>query len=252
MSRVAETRDRLSRVVFAKRLLGSLDPWQEALLRSKSKRILLNCSRQSGKSTMVSIIALHRALYFPGSLILCLAPTLRQSQELFRKVLEFYRDLDKPVPAFAENRLSLELGNSSRIVALPGKEATIRGFSGAAMLLVDEAARVEDDLYYSVRPMLAVSGGAIVMLSTPAGKRGVFYNEWLERDVRGWDWYEVPAHACPRISREFLEEERRMLPPWIYRAEYECSFEELEDTVFPMELIQRAINPNIKPYFQRS
>jgi hypothetical protein len=59
---------------------------------------------------MTGIIALHRALYHPGSLILCLAPALRQSQELFGKVLGFYRDLDRPIPAQAERKLSLELG----------------------------------------------------------------------------------------------------------------------------------------------
>ena len=83
----------LDRVAFARALGLEPDPWQEALLRSSSDRVLLNCSRQSGKSTMTAVIALHRALYHPGSLILCLAPALRQSQELFGKVLGFYRDL---------------------------------------------------------------------------------------------------------------------------------------------------------------
>ena len=100
----------LDRVSFARALGLEPDPWQEDLLRSTSDRVLLNCCRQSGKSTMTGIIALHRALYHPGSLILCLAPALRQSQELFGKVLGFYRDLDRPIPAQAERKLSLELG----------------------------------------------------------------------------------------------------------------------------------------------
>jgi hypothetical protein len=131
----------LDRVSFVRALGLKPDPWQEVLLRSISERVLLNCCRQSGKSTMSGIIALHRALYRPGSLILCLAPALRQSQELFGKVLGFYRDLGRPIPAQAERKLSLELENDSRIVTLPGSEKTIRGFSGAALLIVDEAAR---------------------------------------------------------------------------------------------------------------
>ena len=118
----------LDRVSFAKRLGLEPDPWQEDLLRSTSDRILLNCSRQSGKSTMTAVIALHRALYHPGSLILCLAPALRQAQELFGKVLGFYRDLGRPVSPQGERKLSLELENGSRIVTLPGSEKTIRGF----------------------------------------------------------------------------------------------------------------------------
>ena len=54
--------------------------------------------------------------------------------------------------------------------------------------------------------MLAVSGGSLMMLSTPYGKRGVFYEEWT--GGHGWERYEVPASQCPRISEDFLEEER--------------------------------------------
>src|ERR671913_1383039 len=165
----------LDRVAFAEKLGIVPDGWQGDFLRSSSDRVLLNCSRQSGKSTMSAVIALHRALYYPDSLVLCLAPALRQSQELFGKVLGFYRDLGRPVTSAAERKLSLELENGSRIVTLPGSEKTIRGFSGTSLLVLDEAARVEDGLYFAVRPMLAVSGGALMMLSTPYGKRGVFY-----------------------------------------------------------------------------
>jgi len=234
-------------VAFAHHVGLDPDPWQEELLRSTSDRLLLNCSRQSGKSTMTALITLHRAIYKPGSLILCLAPALRQSQELFAKVLGFYRDLGRPVKPSGERKLSLELDNGSRIVTLPGTEKTIRGFSGASLLVLDEAARVEDDLYFAVRPMLAVSGGALMMLTTPYGKRGVFFEEWTSG--RDWERFEVPASQCPRISEEFLMEERDSLPPFIYRQEYECSFEETEDQVFTSDLIDRAVTSEVKPLF---
>jgi hypothetical protein len=237
----------LDRVSFAKKLGIVPDGWQEDLLRSTSDRVLLNCCRQSGKSTMSGLIALHRALYHPGSLILCLAPALRQSQELFGKVLGFYRDLGRPIPAQAERKLSLELENGSRIVTLPGTEKTIRGFSGTALLVVDEAARVDGLLYFAVRPMLAVSGGTLMMLSTSFGRRGVFHEEWTSG--YGWDKYLVAARECPRISEEFLEEERQALPTWVFRQEYECSFEETEDTVFTTDMIERAVSSDVKPLF---
>jgi hypothetical protein len=240
----------LDRVAFARQLGLTPDPWQEELLRSRSDRLLLNCSRQSGKSTMTALITLHRAIYRPGSLILCLAPALRQSQELFAKVLGFYRDLDRPADPRSERKLSLALDNGSRIVTLPGTEKTIRGFSGASLLVLDEAARVADELYFAVRPMLAVSGGSLMMLTTPYGKRGVFHEEWTSSHE--WERYEVPAAECPRISESFLAEERAALPPWVYRQEYECSFEETEDQVFTTDLIERAVSPDVKALFPRS
>ena len=242
----------LDRVEFAKRAgLGGQqepDPWQTKLLRSTSKRILLNCCRQSGKSTMAAILALHQALYQP-SLVLVLAPAERQSKELFAKIAAFYRNLGYFVPADSARKLGMKLANGSRIEALPGTEKTIRGFSGAALLIVDEASRVDDGLYWALRPMLAVSGGALMMLSTPYGKRGVFFEEWTEGGA-GWERYEVPASAVPRISPEFLEEERRSLPEWVYRQEYECSFEDVEDQVFGHDLVVAAISDKITPLFR--
>lgn len=178
---------------------------------------------------------------------MCLAPALRQSQELFAKVAGFYRDLGRPVAPQGERRLSLELENNSRIITLPGSEKTIRGYSGAALLLVDEASRVDDALYFAIRPMLAVSGGSLMMLSTPYyGKRGVFYEEWTGGE--GWERYEVPASQCPRIPASFLEE-RRGLPSWVYRQEYECSFEETEDQVVTTEMVERAVTSEVTPLF---
>jgi hypothetical protein len=238
----------LDRVAFAAQLGIVPDGWQGDFLRSSADRVILNCSRQSGKSTMSAVIALHRALYHPGSLVLCLAPALRQSQELFGKIAGFYSDLGRPVAPRGERKLSLELENGSRIITLPGSEKTIRGFSGAALLLVDEASRVDDGLYYAIRPMLAVSGGSLMLLSTPYGKRGIFHQEWTEG--RGWERYEVPAEKVPRISGAFLEEERQALPRRVYRQEYECSFEDTEDQVFSYEDVTAAISPEVAPLFE--
>jgi hypothetical protein len=165
-----------SRILAAQGLAP--DPWQCELLLSSDRQILLNCSRQSGKSTVVSALALHTALFTPAALVLLLSPSQRQSGELFRKVLDAYNTLKRPVPASYETQLKLELANGSRVVCLPGREETIRSFSGVNLLILDEAARVPDDLYRSVRPMLAVSQGRLVALSTPFGQRGWFYQEW--------------------------------------------------------------------------
>src|SRR4028119_1508672 len=112
----------LDRVAFAKELGIVPDLWQAELLSSDSKRVLLNCSRQSGKSTIAAVLALHRALYHPNSLVLCLAPALRQSQELFAKLSSLYRDLGRTVAPNSERKLSLDLENNSRILSLPGSE----------------------------------------------------------------------------------------------------------------------------------
>jgi len=229
--------------------IRELDRWQEKVLRSEALRILMNITRQGGKSSMAGLLAADTALTSPGSLTLILAPAERQAKETFAKAAHFYIATGQVVPADSYRKLGIELANGSRIEALPGTEKTIRGFSEVDLLIVEEAARVADELYYAVRPMLAVSGGRLIMMSTPYGKRGVFHHEWTEGDGSAWERYEVPATECPRISPEFLEEERRALPARIYRQEYFNSFEETDDQVFSYEDVQAAMSEDVTPLF---
>jgi hypothetical protein len=192
-------------------------------------------------------LALHQALYEPGALILLLSPSLRQSQELFKKVQDAYRALGNPPPLQAESALRLELAQGSRIISLPGTESTIRGYSGVKLLVIDEAARVPDELYFSVRPMLAVSSGRMVCLSTPWGKRGWYYQEWTSG--AGWERTKIVASECPRIPASFLEEERRTLPPMWYASEYECIFGDTVNAVFRGEDIDEMFSQDMTPMF---
>jgi len=238
---------RLDRVRFARACgLDAPDPWQGLMLRSTHPRVIANCHRQSGKSTVAALVALHQALFTPSSLALLLSPTLRQSSELFRKCLDVYRALGRSEPAEAESALRLELENGSRIISLPGKEGTVRGISKVKLLIIDEASRVPDELYKAVRPMLAVSGGRLILLSTPFGTRGFYYEEYLRREK--WDYYEVPAEECPRISKEFLEEEKETMGEWWFEQEYHCKFLSGQDAAFRIEDIDRIVKRNIETW----
>jgi hypothetical protein len=188
----------------------------------------------------VAIYALWQALNSPDCSVLILSPSLRQSSELFKKVIHVYEELNKPVPADTETALTLELSNGSRIVSLPGTEKTVRGYSGVSLLLLDEAALVDDDLYRAVRPMMAVSNGRLIALSTPRGKRGFFYEAW-ENGGPTWERYRVTADECPRISIAFLKEELNALGSRYYEQEYFCTFHENEACLFSRWVIERAV-----------
>jgi hypothetical protein len=239
----------LDPVAFAREALSfTPDEWQARALRWSGRRLLLNCCRQSGKSTTAAILGLHRALFYPGSLVLLVSPSLRQSSELFRKVSKHLEQLNMPPRKIEDNRLSVTFANGSRIVSLPSTEGTIRGYSGAALIIEDEAARVPDDLYFAVRPMLAVSGGRLILMSTPFGKRGHFFKEWSEGGD-GWERISITADNCPRISPAFLKEEQASLGQWWYRQEYMCDFVEPIEQVFGFDLITKAITPTVEPLF---
>lgn len=160
------------------------DPVQEAYLRDRSPRKILNCTRQFGKSTITGAEGYCEAACYPNTLVLLLGPSQRQAGELFRKSMGFHFDLNQPVTTKNESLTSVEFTNNSRIVALPGKEGTVRSFSAVGLLVIDEASKVADALYNSVRPMLAVTefvkgaGGRLAALSSPFGREGWFAMAW--------------------------------------------------------------------------
>jgi hypothetical protein len=94
--------------------------------------------------------------------------------------------------------------------------------------------------------MLATTAGRFFALSTPAGKRGWFYESWVGGE--GWERVQVKATECPRISPAFLEEERQALGPMRFAQEYECEFIDSDTSVFNTDLIQEALTNDFDPF----
>lgn len=253
------------------------DPGQAQAFDCRGDQLLL-CHRQWGKSTCAGSVALADCCAAPNTLVLLVSRSMRQSSELFRKVKDFYR-VTHPLPLIQESALSLELENHSRIVSLPGSEETIVGYSKVRRIILDEAARIPDSVYYAVRPMLAMSGGDIMAMSTPFGRRGWFYEAWegkeqeqveldaatvqallddlgirveaedLARDTRryGWQRTRVTARESRRLSKRYLASERRSIPDLWFRQEWLCEFVELGQVVFRYEDIQAMLTDDVVP-----
>ncbi len=245
-----ENRWKQDRNAFAIEALGfNPDPWQTRVLRGGYKRLLLLCARQTGKSTVAAILALHTALYAPPpALVLLVSPSLRQSAELFRKVRGFLDVMPAHPRLVEDNKLSLQFVTGGRVVSLPGAEKTARGFSAATLILEDEASRVPDEFNMAIRPMLAVGGGSLVLMSTPFGARGHFHDAYVNGNEE-WKRVKVTGHDCPRITPEFLEEERRIIGDWWFKQEWLCEFVEALDSVFSFELIMKAMSDEVQPLF---
>jgi hypothetical protein len=238
----------LDPVLFARDGLGfRLDGWQQRALRWSGRRLLMLCARQTGKTTTAAILALHEALYRPRSLVLLVSPSLRQSSEMFRTVGGLLDRLAVRPSLVEDNRLSLALPNASRVVSLPSSEATVRGFAGVTLLIEDESARVSDALFFTTRPMLAVTNGRHILLSTPFGTRGHFYEAW-EHGGRQWERIKVRADECPRITPEFLAEERESMGQWWFDQEFNCRFLDAQSAAFTRADIDRMFEEEVETW----
>lgn len=230
----------LDPVAFAgDRLRFAPEAWQRTLLRSRSRRVLVRCARQVGKTTTTSVKALHTALYEPESLVLVISPSQRQSDEFLVRVRSLYRAAGRPVETRRESSSAMEFVNGSRVVSLPGTEGTSRGFAGARLLVLDEAARVEDDIFAAVLPMVG-SEGAIWALSTPWGARGWFYD--LHDDpVNGWERHLVDVHASDQYDERRIRETQATVSRFVWASDYLCEFEDTDAQLFSSTDVRAAV-----------
>jgi Terminase large subunit, T4likevirus-type, N-terminal len=224
------------------------DPWQAEVLRERPRRSLLLCSRQSGKTTVTALTALWEAIYSAPALVVIVSPSQRQSAEMFRSLMLFHSKLDgAPALDGPGSVLKAEFTNGSRILALPGVERTVRGLANVSLAIVDEAARVDDELLTAIRPMMATraGGGRLIALTTPAGKRGWFFEAWT--GTGDWTRVRVAASDCPRISQAFLDEELKELGAMRFSEEYQLEFRDSDEAVFPAAVIAAAFSHEVRP-----
>jgi Terminase large subunit, T4likevirus-type, N-terminal len=214
------------------------DDWQVQVLASNHPRKILACGRQSGKSTVGAVLAVHKALTVPGSTVLVAAPGERQAKLLFSKAMRLYEQAGHPLPAHSARRTGLELANGSIIEALPAVERTTRGYS-VDLLVVDEAAAVPDEDYFGILPALISTQGEQVLLSTPRGKRGFFFELWHSDD--DWQRVMVRSDEVGRIRPEDLEVFRATMPEQIFLQEFFCKWLDTEGSLFSYDDIQMAL-----------
>lgn len=236
-----------------------LDQWQEDVLGCWDN-LVLRSGRQCGKTEIISRKAALLAMKYPDTTTLVIAPTERQASLLFERTLQHLlticpRDIkkgrDKPT------RHRVVLNNDSKILCLP------TGLSGAGIrghtvnwLIADEAPFIPEEVWIAVTPMLAATNGKQILLGTPRGKKGYFYECFSDDNFQK---FHISAEDCPRINRDFLKKEKLRMTAVQYAQEYLGEFVDELTQFFPTELIlkcmdgsflrQPSFHPNAFPAF---
>jgi hypothetical protein len=218
--------------------------WQEKFLRAPlGASILALTARQVGKTTAAAWAMAHTAIFMPGSLSIVACPAQRQSAEAVRKVRDML--LKAKIKLTADNVYGLELANGSRVLALPGSDDSVRGYTVDAWIVADEAARLSPELISALRPMRArCPQTRLAMLSTAWSHTDPFWSAW-ESDG---DWIRLKAtiDEDPTLfAPQFLADERANLGEEGFKREYLGIPAGSQVSPFTSELYDVATQPAI-------
>lgn len=246
-------------------------PWQREVL-FPHKRLILKCPRQSGKSTAIAAKTGHRCKHKANSLVMLFAPTENQAVELMEKIGLFLSQ-DPEIELERDSSIEKRFRNGSRIRAFTANPTSARGYSDPDMIIFDEAAYVDDELYLTVRPMMTGGKTELIILSTPHGKTGFYHDTWVQpnnwkkvqvdvEDILHETYPErypfvdfekkskelktlgIDAYLSPRHRKEFLQEELSIMGEYWYRQEYGGEFLDPQDNVFDFATILKALDNN--------
>jgi hypothetical protein len=236
MSLAADFRAALDPAVLFEQAFGLEPlPWQRGYLRETRPTVVLK-GRQVGASLSAAALAIHTARYWPDVNVVIVSPSLKQSTEITTRARAGLRNLS--VQLVQDSTSVLRLANGSRILSLPGTARSVRGWT-ARLLILDEAAFIEDATFDAARALVA-TGGRLVIQSTPADESGDFW-EIVTAEDPAWSRFTVRSDEVPTIDPAFLEGERRGMSPDAYATEYECAFGKAGATLFSIPAIERLI-----------
>ena len=224
--------------------------YQDIILNDKSKRIVVCISRQMGKSTMAAIKAFHTAYYYPNKTVVIISNTKPQAIELIRRIKELMRsgtfdDFKSLLPTQRDSRSEIIIGHNngkdeSRIISVPATDAA-RGYT-ADLVIVDEGAFIENGDYIFtqvIEPMTQATKGDILLLSTPNGRVGYFYDAFASKH---WSSYQFDWKANPENTQEEMDRKKDTMTSLAFEAEYEAKFLTSQSAYFKHSEIHNSVS----------
>src|SRR5262249_19611064 len=228
--------------------------YQERLMLDQNQFVVARWARQSGKSLTLAVMCLYNALSNPNTRVAIVAPSLRQSRLMVRRVSSFLPRLSGRILDGRPLRGRLDFINSSSIEAFPNSPETVRGLT-CQLVLLDEANYIEGDrdLYDAVVYTLGTTNGRLIATSTP-GTRDSLFHEMCTNDEEYGDFsrHHVSFHDALEpngpLKRSLLEKLERQMgeDPWRWQREMLAEFSEDEEAWFSHQQIAASVDKNFE------
>jgi len=252
----------VSRLDVARRLTGEfgqpieLRQWWigalEALDDDRVREIILSVVRQTGKSQLLSTMAISELLTKPGSYTVLMSASSDQATAIFlrkikRPLERLLKELGMPKGYARFTLRGVEIPSLGSVLELlAANESTAPGRT-PTLLLVDEARDVRDETFAALVPSVVGAGGKIVVASSAGAPKGFFYELATNPTEETW-LYRSSENDNPHSDKRVLSWLKRrlaVLAPSAARRELDNEFTEGGDDFLPAALIEAAIDDSL-------
>jgi hypothetical protein len=231
-------------LTFAKSVGFTPEAWQAEFLQCEDPQVILNCHRSAGKSAVVSVLALHRMVTIPNYEILVLSRNDAAAMELSYNLKRTLMQIEPKPQVLDMNKHQIVLGNGSRLTVSPCTEP--RGYH-VNMMIEDEASYVPHEVYMAARPVVVAKKGRYLMLSTPKGKVGHFYDVWSSqpnwRKIKA-TWKDTKRYTPEQLAR--IERDKVEMGDAWFNQEWNCEFLEATGQLIAEVHIEKAFAEEVK------
>ena len=203
----------------------------------RSGRIyVVKAKRQVGKTTMAENAILDMAINHKGTLSCLVEPTLDQARRVYKEIVKAIEHTPV-IKRKNDSLLELEFISGSSVIFKSAEQRdNLRGFTVTGLLVVDECAFIQDDIFDILLPTTDVHSAPILLISTPKLKQGFFFRYWsagcegtnpniVSIDFNGFD-------TSFLLSADKLEQYRQMMPKAQFTTEYMGEFLDSDSILF--------------------
>jgi len=240
------------------RMLINLYAYQKRVLRSLRDHRFVAClaSRQTGKTTMMTIYALWIACFEDDQRILIVANKEQTAISIFSRVRLAYENLPNYLkPGVVEyGKTSMKLANGSSIGISTTSSDAGRGES-VNVLILDELAFIPNNLveqfWSSVYPIISASTKSkIFVASTPNGSGNLFHTLYTEAEkgTNNWKSEKILWHEVPGRDEQWKHDTIKSIgSEEAFAQEFDCMFldtgDSFIDEIFFEKLLAKVTEP---------
>ncbi|HHV54511.1 MAG TPA: hypothetical protein GXX55_03560 [Firmicutes bacterium] len=236
-----------------RKLEKALTPWQREMLAGVHRHpySYLELPRGSGKTTLVAAEAVAELFLGKPNARLYVAASDREQAGLLHEAAAGFIMRSPFLAASSEiERWRIKVpGTGSRLEVLSADGASALGLA-PDLIMCDELAVWPDRSLWDALWTAAGKrrGCRVVILSTPGGDLSHFSKAIRDRATEGPPWFYFTRNEPPEwMSREYLEEQRRTLPPEVFARFFEARWVPGGGQVITEEDLKHFFDPELRP-----